>query len=116
MIKIVASLTSIFTFLLATISFYAFDAETSWSALFGGGLMIINLLGLWFLWRQIFFKKSIALVVLIIIFKYLILGLILWNLNQIEWMRPKGLILGLSALIFGIVGSTIYKKFSTSSN
>ncbi len=73
--------------------------------------MLINLLGLWILWKFIFSKKSIALVLLVIIFKYLILGLILWNLNRIPWMQPLGFILGLSSLVFGILTMLVLKKF-----
>lgn len=73
--------------------------------------MLFNLLGLWILWKLIFSKKSIALAVLVIIFKYLILGLILWNLNQIQWIRPLGFVLGLGSLLVGVTFSAIFRKW-----
>ena len=116
MIKISATITFIFSLLIALACFFTLGKESALSALFGGGLMVLNLMGLWFVWRLIFLKKSIALVVVIIIFKYLILGLILLNLNQLLWMRPKGFILGLGSLIFGVIGVAVYKKFSELKN
>ncbi len=112
MIKITAALTVSFTLLIAIGCAIVFDLDTAKSAAIGGALMIVNLFGLWILWKLIFLKKSIALVVLIIIFKYLILGLILWKLSQLAWIRPQGFILGLSSLLFGIVGTTVYKKLT----
>lgn len=112
MIKIAAIITFTATLVISVACFFWLNLESAFSAMMGGSLMTFNLLGLWLLWRLIFLKKSIALVVLIIIFKYLILGLILLNLNQLLWMRPKGFILGLSSLIFGIIGVVIFKKYS----
>ena len=111
MIKVAALGTAFFGFLISAFCYFRYGFEFSLSCLFGMGIMLINLLGLWILWRLIFSKKSIALVLLVIIFKYLILGLILWNLNQIQWMRPLGFILGLSSLVFGILTTLVIKKF-----
>lgn len=110
MIKITAIYTFIFSILLAAVLYYVSSSEMAWSCLFGAAVMLLNLLGLWILWKFIFSKKSIALAVLVIIFKYLILGLILWNLNQIQWMRPIGFISGLSSLMFGVVCAALLKK------
>ena len=72
--------------------------------------MLINLIGIWFFWKLVFLKKSIAFVVLVIIFKYLILGVILWNLTQAPWFQPIGFLIGLSALLFGMVLSVFFKN------
>ncbi len=111
MIKIVALATSAFAILLSLLCYFKFGAEFALSTLLGGLIILLNLLGIWISWKFIFSKKSIALVLAVIIFKYLILGLILWNLNEIQWMRPVGFILGLSSLVFGILSSLILKKY-----
>lgn len=110
MIKFVAIISFISSVLLASLLYFTSGFETAASCLFGGGVMVLNLFGLWFLWKLIFSKKSIALAVLVIIFKYLILGLILWNLNQIQWIRPLGFVVGLSSLMFGVVCGALFKR------
>lgn len=110
MIKISAAASFLFSICLSLLLYFTSDWETSLSCLFGGAVMLLNLLGLWIVWKFIFSKKSIALAVLIIIFKYVILGLILWNLNQIQWMRPIGFVVGLSSLMFGVVCAALFKK------
>lgn len=90
--------------------YFAAGFEMALSCLFGGTVIVLNLGGLWLLWKLIFSKKSIALAVLVIIFKYVILGLILWNLNQIQWVRPIGFVLGLGSLMIGVVGVALLKK------
>lgn len=105
------ALTSLLFCISASIALYMNSGSgMALSCLFGGTLMLFNLFGLWILWKFIFSKKSIALAVLVIIFKYVILGLILWNLNQIQWMRPLGFVLGLSSLMFGVVCAALFKK------
>jgi hypothetical protein len=111
MINLVAISVALFTLILSLVCFFVFNVDTGLSCLFGGALMMINMLGLALLWRLIFSKKSIALAILVIIFKFLILGLILWNLRQAEWIKPIGFVLGLSSLVLGILGFSVYKKF-----
>lgn len=113
MIKIVANASILFGLFLAGVCFFVLGVEQAFSCLLGSAMMLINLLGLWILWTFIFSKKSIALAVLVIIFKYLILGLILWNLNQIQWMRPVGFIIGLSSLLLGVISAIIFKKLKS---
>lgn len=110
MIKCSAIISLVFSILIALGLYFKFGPEMAFSCLFGGVIILLNLLGLWIVWKFIFSKKSIALAVLVIIFKYVILGLILWNLNQIQWMRPLGFILGLSSLMFGVVCAALFKK------
>jgi hypothetical protein len=110
MIKFTAMSSFAASIILSIILFFTTGFETAISCLFGGTVMVVNLFGLSFLWKLIFSKKSIALAVLVIIFKYLILGLILWNLNQIQWIRPLGFVLGLGSLMIGVVTTALLKK------
>ena len=111
MIKFVALSTAGFGLLISLLSYMKFGSEFALSSLFGAVVMTANLLGLWFIWKLVFSKKSIALVVSVIIFKYLILGLILWNLNRTHWVSASGVVLGLSSLLFGILSSLAFKKY-----
>jgi len=110
MIKFVAITSLLSSILFSVILYFTVGYEAALSCLFGGTVMVLNLGGLWLLWKLIFSKKSIALAVLVIIFKYVILGLILWNLNQIQWVRPLGFVLGLGSLLVGVVGAALFKK------
>jgi hypothetical protein len=85
--------------------------ESAASCALGGVIMLVNLLGLTFLWYLVFSKKSIALAVFVIIFKYLILGFILWKLADVSWMKPVGLVIGLSTLVLAILSATMMKSF-----
>ena len=110
MIKITAISSFVAAVIFSVILYFTSGLETAVSCLFGGTVMVLNLFGLWFLWKLIFSKKSIALAVLVIIFKYLILGLILWNLNQIQWIRPLGFVLGLGSLVIGVLCTALFRK------
>ena len=110
MIKFTAISSFVTAVIFSIILYFASSFEAAISCLFGGTVMVVNLFGLWFLWKLIFSKKSIALAVLVIIFKYLILGLILWNLNQIQWIRPLGFVLGLGSLMIGVVCAALFRE------
>lgn len=111
MIKFTAMAVAIFTLLISFGLYFHSGIDMAVSCLFGGAIMFVNLLGIYFLWHSVFAKKSIALAVLVIIFKYLILGAVLWNLASVVWIKPVGLILGLSTLVLGILSTTLIKVF-----
>lgn len=75
-------------------------------------MMWANVLGLAWFWRLIFQKKSIALAVFAIIFKYLILALILWSLSSSQWLSPAAFCVGLTALLFGVLVVLLKSHFS----
>jgi hypothetical protein len=112
MIKIIAFLILIYTGLGFILAEIYLDSGFSISLLIGGLLMLVNLLGLAFIWRLIFSKKSIALAVVVIIFKYVILGTVLWSFASHKWLKPLGLVVGLGSLIFAILLATIIKSFT----
>lgn len=111
MIKTTAQILFGYTVLLSVVLFFTSGQDSALSCFFGGLIMLVNLLGIYFLWHLVFSKKSIALAVFVIIFKYLILGVLLWNLAKVSWMKPVGLILGLSTLVFAILSTTLLKSF-----
>lgn len=111
MIKNIAFLISLYT--LAGLCGGYFYLSGAWALSFalGGLLMLVNLLGLAFVWRLIFAKKSIALAVLVIIFKYLIFGMILWSFASVKSLQPGAFVLGLAALLFAIAAATLHRAF-----
>jgi len=111
MIKLSALLIAGYTIVLSTALFFLYGLPMAESCLMGGFLMLFNLLGIALLWHLVFSKKSIALAVFVIIFKYLILGVVLWNLAAVGWMKPLGLVLGLASLVFAILTATLMKNF-----
>lgn len=79
------------------------------SVLIGSAISIGNLLGLYFIWKLIFSKKNVALAALAIIFKYVVLGLILWKMASIQELNPIGLVLGLGTLVVAVLLATAQK-------
>lgn len=78
----------------------------------GGGVMVLNLGVVAWVWRGNFDKKSIAWTSLVIVIKYAVLLASMMLLLQTEWFLPLGAGLGvasfaLTALIFALL---YYKK------
>jgi hypothetical protein len=82
------------------------------SVLIGTAVSIGNLLGLYFIWKLIFSKKNVALAALAIIFKYVVLGLVLWKMASIQELNPIGLVLGLGTLVVAVLLATAQKVLS----
>ena len=78
----------------------------------GTVIVLFNLAGLTFIWKLIFSKKYIALAAFAIIFKYLILGMILWKLASAKWLNTTGLLLGLLTLVTGVLLATLQKSIT----
>ena len=71
----------------------------------GGALVAGNFLVLGTLINFIFKKKLIALMVLVIVFKYAILGIIIYLLLKQTWLFPFWFAAGVSSMM---IGSLIY--------
>lgn len=114
MIKKISLYLLLYTLIGFTLSYWLLNSSFALSFMVGGLAMLANVVGLSFIWRLIFYKKSIALAVFIIIFKYLILGMILWSFASVKWLSPIGFVCGLSALLFSVLLAALLK--STSKN
>lgn len=110
MIKNIAATIVVYTLLSGFAAYFYFNLEFSLSLLLGGIIMLLNLAGFAFVWRLIFVKKSIALAVFVIIFKYVILGMILWGLVSAPWLRPVGFLLGMTSLVVAILFERLLTK------
>lgn len=80
------------------INFY-FDRNCALSFLFGAGLIHLSYLALALSWSLIFQKKLIALAVILIIFKYAILGVILFQVVKLQWLDFLWFCLGIASFI-----------------
>ena len=100
-----ATLIQIFVTLIGSLLLLEHSTQAAISFSAGGALVGINFLILGFAWSLIFQKKLIALAVPIIIFKYAILGLIIYQVIQSPSIDLLWFCLGIgsfviSALIF----------------
>lgn len=112
MIKKTAGLIAAYTLFGLAMGYYYYGQAWALSFFLGGLLMLLNLLGLAYFWNLIFTKKSIALAAFVIIFKYLILGMILWSLASAKSLQPMPFVLGLAGLLFGIFATTAHRALS----
>lgn len=71
----------------------------------GGLVVAANFILLGLGWNLVFRKKLIALSVLIIVFKYAILGIIIYQLVKQNWLLPLWFAAGVASIM---LGSLIY--------
>jgi len=88
------------------VDYYAAMPE-AFSYAAGSGLIFLSFVLLAWGWGLIFSKKMIALAIGIIVFKYAILGIIIYTLVHLQWFAPLWFAIGvssfaLSALIYAI--------------
>jgi hypothetical protein len=114
MIKYIATSIFLYTLVATGAGFIWANQSFALSVLIGGITMLINIFGLAYFWSLVFSKKSIALAVLIIIFKYVILAAVLWSFTSMRWLSPIGFCVGLASLIFALIVSLVLKKSSKS--
>jgi hypothetical protein len=74
----------------------------------GVGIVLFNVITLFFVWSRFLRKKFIALALGIIVFKYAILGLIIYRLLHTSWLSPIWFCVGLGSLM---LGSLIFALF-----
>lgn len=74
----------------------------------GSGVTLINVAGTTWLWGRVFERKLLALAAFVIVFKYAILGLILFRLLKTEWMSIPWFCVGISTLVLGILGKALF--------
>jgi hypothetical protein len=74
----------------------------------GVAVVLFNVITLYFVWLRFLRKKLIALALGIIVFKYAILGLIIYQLLHSTWLSPIWFCVGLGSLM---LGSLIFALF-----
>lgn len=109
MIKKIAALSVAIAIIGALLTKFLGSNQMSLSALVVHLLLILNLVGLWVMWRMVFQKKSIALGVVVIILKYPLLGYLVLQISRQSWFDSVGVIIGLSLFVVSIVCATLFK-------
>lgn len=112
MIKNTAISMVLYTLLAAGLGYYLYGSNQALSIVTGGVIMLLTLMSFVVIFAVVFYKKLIALAVFVIILKYVILGLILWNLSSAKWLEPIGLVVGLASLLIAILVATFIKSVS----
>jgi len=99
---------------LSLIIFLAWGKVLAISFACGWVIAMVNLFLIWALWRLVFQKKLIALVVVIIVLKYAILGLVTYKLIKASWLNPLGFAMGLLSNVLAItIFALFYKRLSS---
>jgi hypothetical protein len=65
----------------------------------GSGIVLVNVMSLAFVFQKLIQKKLIALSLSIIVFKYAILGIIIYKLLSLPWVDRLWLCVGLASLV-----------------
>lgn len=88
------------------------DTKSAASFAGGSGLILFNVASLAFVWFHMIQKKLVAVSLMIIVFKYAILGVIIYKLLSFEWIQKGWFCVGLGSLIVstGICGILAPKR------
>ncbi len=89
----------VFALFLGILIHFWFSSNSSSSFYLGAGLIQLSYLALALSWSLIFHKKLIALAVILIIFKYAILGAILFQIVKLQWLDFLWFSLGIASFI-----------------
>ena len=111
MIKLTAALSILYAVVIASVYFINKNTDAALSCLIGAGIMFLNLIGFYIAMKLVFAKKSIALTVLVIIFKYTTLSFVFWKLTQVSWLQPVGFVAGIATLVLAILSMTLVRNF-----
>ncbi len=113
MINYIAAAVVVYGFTASIATYFYFGFGFSANVVIGALIVLLNLAALSFSWKRIFSKKSIALAVFVIIFKYVILGMILWGLSVAGWLNVIGFLIGLASLLFSVFAAMLMKSLKT---
>ncbi len=111
MIKKIAIFSTLLAFMLFIVLTLKLDFSIAMSALGAHILLIVNILGLYFMWGLFFKKKSIALGVVLIILKYPLLGYIVYKAARLSGFSSLGFIIGFIGFLSSIVIVAILNHF-----
>ncbi len=75
------------------------DGSSAASFAIGSGIVLVNVLTLGFTFSRLIQKKLIALSISVIVFKYAILGIIIYKLLSFAWVDRLWLCVGLGSLV-----------------
>lgn len=73
--------------------------------------MTVNFSVLGMAWSMISRKKFVALNVLIIVSKYTLLAVVLYQILSVSWIRPVAFLVGISGFVVAAVLTGLYLRF-----
>lgn len=86
---------------------YFTAAPQAYSFVAGSGLIFLSFLLLGIGWGLIFHKKLIALAVGIIVFKYAILGIIIFTIVKLPWFTPLWFAMGIASFVISAINFAV---------
>lgn len=86
---------------------YFCGAQQSYSFLIGAGLILLNFLLLGLAWKLIFAQKFVALSIGVIVFKYAILGIIIFKLVKNPWVSLLWFSMGVATFMIPAIAYAI---------
>lgn len=110
MIKKIATLNLIFSLAISTVLLIFLNQNAAISCVFTSILLVLNMAGLYIFWQIVFLKKSIALGLLIIIFKYPLIAYCIWQMSKQNWVSPIGIFVSMLLFLVSIVGIVLYEQ------
>jgi hypothetical protein len=113
MIKTIALVQCVLSLLISVGLLIFMNEKVAISCAVTSVLLIANLIGLYIFWRVVFFKKSIALGLLIIIFKYPLIAFCLWQMSKQTWVQPIGILVAMLLFLFSVVSGALYTQRRT---
>lgn len=111
MIKKIAIISLLMALMSSGLSWLFLGYNLAITAFIGHFLLVVNLLGMYLIWSVLVKKKSIALGVGLILFKYPILGYVVVKLAKQNWFNSFGVFLGFFTFLLSIVLVTVLKHF-----
>lgn len=110
MIKKIAILSLLTAIVAGVLTWIFTKSEMAFTGFAAHLLLIVNMLGIWLIWRVVFDKKSVALGVVIIILKYPLLGYIVVQMSRQIWFSSIGVLIGFSSFVLSIVLATLLRN------
>ncbi len=77
------------------------------SFVLGSGLILLDFVLFWFAGKLIFAKKLVALAIGIIVFKYAILGIIVFKLFKLSWLNILWFCLGIASFSLAAIAYAV---------
>lgn len=97
------------TLLFFGLKFYWGD-QLALSFLFSSALLLVNYVVLAMMWRAVLIYKKTALVTLVALIKYPLIGFSIFWAGQQSWLDTRGIVIGICAFLIIIVVSVLTFK------
>jgi hypothetical protein len=110
MIKKIAATILVLSLFVSSMLFVFMNQNAAISCFFTSMVLILNMTGLYIFWQIVFLKKSIALGLLIIIFKYPLIAYCIWQMSKQSWVNPIGILASMLLFLISTVGIVLFEQ------